>query len=107
MKATEILRAFLDILDRAEQIEPQVTVTNINMDDPSAGDRRMQAIQDLLPTDDCGCAPANAPQEKYADIDAVTTLAGGGMHEPKEPEDIRGEHGSMFRDYLARVQRGE
>lgn len=106
MKATEILRAFLDILDRAEKIEPRVTVTNINMDDPSTGARRQQAIADLLPTPTQGTT-ANAPQEKYADVDAVTSLAGGGMHEPKEPEDIRGEHGSMFRDYLARVQRGE
>jgi hypothetical protein len=34
-------------------------------------------------------AIANAPDEKYADIDAVTTLAGGGVNGPKHPADIR------------------
>jgi hypothetical protein len=109
MKATEILRAFLDILDQAEQSEPRVSITNINMDDPSTGDRRMNQIKDLIPDDDCGCTTeySNSPNEQYADIEAVTVDAGGGMHEPKAPEDIRGEHGSLFRDYLARAERGE
>ena len=39
---------------------------------------------------------ANEPGEVYADIDAVTTLAGGGHNGPKHPSDIRGEHPSMY-----------
>jgi hypothetical protein len=113
MKAVEILRAFLDIIDQAEQ--PEVTIVNTNMgsdaigiDDATSPDRRMNQIKDLVGDDDCGCGDyANTPQEKYADLEAVTTDAGGGMQAPKEPEDIRGEHGSLFRDYLARAERGE
>lgn len=32
---------------------------------------------------------ANQPDEKYADIDDVTTKAGGGMNGPKNPKDLR------------------
>jgi len=114
MKAQEIIRAVLDLIDQSEQ--PEVTIINTNMGDTPIGfddetnlDRRMNQIKDLLPTDDDrGCGEvANAPQEKYADIEAVTTDAGGGWMQPKEPEDIRGEHGSLFRDYLNRAERGE
>lgn len=105
MKATEILRAFLDILDQAEPEVKVVTVTSEPQGSEEA--RRMNQVKDLLTDPFDTPRVSNAPQERYADLDSVTTDAGGGMHEPKEPEDIRGEHGSMFRDYLARVQRGE
>jgi hypothetical protein len=32
---------------------------------------------------------ANSPNEVVADVDAVTTLAGGGVNGPKHPDDIR------------------
>lgn len=34
-------------------------------------------------------AYANMPDEKYADIDDITTKAGGGMNGPKNPKDLR------------------
>jgi hypothetical protein len=98
MRIADLIRGFLDIID-AEQ--PKIDITINKTDD----DRRFDQVKDLIPDDDCGCGSvANAPKEQYADIEAVTTDAGGGMHSPKEPEDIRGEHGSLFRDYLAKVQ---
>jgi hypothetical protein len=32
---------------------------------------------------------SNTPNEVVADVDAVTTLAGGGLNGPKHPDDIR------------------
>jgi hypothetical protein len=39
---------------------------------------------------------ANEPDEKYADIDAVTKDAGGGMNGPKHPKDLRVKDPSAF-----------
>jgi len=32
---------------------------------------------------------ANSPNEIVTDVDAITTLAGGGVNGPKDPADIR------------------
>jgi hypothetical protein len=32
---------------------------------------------------------SNQPNEQYADVAAITTLAGGGPNAPKDPADIR------------------
>ena len=42
--------------------------------------------------------PANAPNEKYAGVDAVTTKAGGGLNGPKNPKDIRVKDPSPYED---------
>lgn len=38
----------------------------------------------------------NTPKEKYADIEAVTTHAGGGVNGPKHPHDLRLKDPSMY-----------
>ena len=38
----------------------------------------------------------NAPNEKYADIEAVTSHAGGGLNGPKHPHDLRIKDPSMY-----------
>jgi len=105
MRAVDLIRGILDLIDGDT---PKVSVTTITSEPKSSEeDRRMNQIADLVTDPFTAPTLANAPDEKIADIDAVTIDAGGGMHEPTEPEDIRGEHGSLFRDYLARAQRGE
>ena len=42
--------------------------------------------------------PANAPDEKYAGVDMVTTKAGGGLNGPKNPKDIRIKDPSPYED---------
>lgn len=111
MRATELIRSILDFIDQ-ETIEPKITM--INMSDPeedmprgSEEGRRMNQIKDLTPSP-CGTTDyANSPDEQYADIEAVTTDAGGGMSEPKHPADIRGEHPSLFSDYLRKLENKE
>jgi hypothetical protein len=87
MRITDIIRNVLDIVDSADkQPEPEI-VTAV---EPAADSElaRIMQIAGLLPTDDCEVY-ANEPQEKYAGIDSVTILAGGGVNGPKHPYDLR------------------
>ena len=53
------------------------------------GGRGMAQIRDLIAKADRPKEYANEPEEAYAGVDSVTTDAGGGMNEPKDPADIR------------------
>lgn len=91
MRATDLIRKVLDIVDAVEQRNsgPETVST----DD---AERRFDQIKDL---EDCGCDDtqfANEPREKIADIAVVTTLAGGGMNAPKHPMDLRVKDPSMY-----------
>lgn len=89
MDIKAVIRAVLDILDQHEEHDkemynnPDVQVTG----DPEEASRFRQIFDLLDKGEDCGIA--NAPNEQYANIDAVTTLAGGGLNGPKHPDDIR------------------
>jgi hypothetical protein len=88
MKVTDIIRTVIDMVDSAEQpvsAEPQRQPEPVEADSELA---RIMQIAGLLPTDDCDVY-ANEPHEKYADIDSVTILAGGGINAPKHPHDLR------------------
>ena len=92
MRATDIVRQVLDLLD---QVEGQ---HDIDMDavpdetcgaeqgEPIAGRfKQIFAMLDAPKSD----LYANTPNEVVAGIDAVTTLAGGGVNGPKHVDDIR------------------
>ena len=82
MRATDIIRAVLDILDKTDQPE-QVTVQP-ESDDES----RFKQILSMLSNPSEGPL-SNSPNEVVADIDSVTVNAGGGVNGPKHPADIR------------------
>jgi len=96
MRATEFLRGMLDFIDAMDQ--PKVTVIDVEKseDDNPYDDeqRRMDQIKDL--EDDQEDYVKNTPHPKVADIEAVTTGAGGGIGGPRHPADIRTAHGSMY-----------
>jgi hypothetical protein len=117
MRANEIIRSILDLIDGVDSGAQQPTVkiaigsTPIESDpiamvaepessEEFAGDdvRRFKQIVDLASADTDGSSSpfSNAPNEKVADIDAVTVDAGGGMQAPKHPSDIRVQHPSMY-----------
>ena len=79
MRATELIRALLDVIDQKEDHQ------RYTQDDEDA---RFEQILDLLQGDN-EMPLANTPNEVVADVDAVTTLAGGGVNGPKHPDDIR------------------
>lgn len=102
MKITDIIRKVLDVIDQAEceqeqqasPIEAEVEISNIPLDPYSDEVRRMKQIAGLIPVDEP--AIANAPNEQYADIEAVTTDAGGGPNAPKHPHDLRAKDPSIY-----------
>ena len=104
MRATEIIRGVLDLIDQVEQQEqqadmPVIVAAKAEVEPGNPLDdnvRRFKQIIDLVSNDKDPAEFANSPEEKIADVDAVTIDAGGGWMKPKHPADIRGEHPSMF-----------
>lgn len=96
MRAQDIIRAVLDLLDKSEEPSGSVEVTT-DMP-PEEGEpiaSRFKQIFAMLNNPSEG-EYSNTPNEVVADIDAVTTDAGGGINAPKHPHDIRVAHASMY-----------
>ena len=100
MKAQEIIRSVLDLIDdiEAEQ-EPtdMIAVADSSCDDDEF--RRFQQIVNL--TQPVQTQHANEPAEAYGDLASVTVAAGGGVNGPKNPADMRSNSISMYPDYQA------
>ncbi len=94
MRATEIIRGLLDIIDGIEEETPKIEA-NVEIQGGTDELRRFKHIVDLTQDDSGGWA--NSPNEKITDIDAVTTDAGGGVNGPKHPDDLRGNSISIYR----------
>ena len=86
MRAQEIIRAVLNMLDQSEQPDsrPEEMSPLANGDDVN----RFKQVMDLVASER-DLAYANEPAEEYASIEAVTTNAGGGVNGPKHPHDLR------------------
>ena len=82
MDNKDIIRAVLELLDTPQ--EPEVIVP----DEPGEQTSRFRQILDMLDNRDEG-EYGNSPNEIVADIEAVTTDAGGGINGIKHPADIR------------------
>ena len=96
MRATDIVRQVLDLLDQVEgqhDIEPGVIPNDdacgAEQGEPIAG--RFKQIFAMLDQDSSipGSNATTNPDEQYAGVDAVTTNAGGGVNGPKHVDDIR------------------
>lgn len=109
MRATEIIRSLLDIIDGVEAANPppvqQVTIAiNSDSGEESMGQEqpanvhdemaRFRQISDLLHND--AQTYANEPSIQVADIESVTSEAGGGVNGPKHPADMRSDSVSMY-----------
>ena len=92
MRATDLVRQVLDLLD---EIEGPHDIKMDAMPDETCGAEQGEPIagrfkQIFAMLDNPSQGPfANSPNEVVADIDSVTTLAGGGVNGPKYPADIR------------------
>lgn len=96
MKAQDIIRSVLDLLDQAEQ-QPEIKVQYNDEPESEVETSRFKQIFAML-SNPADSPLANAPNEVVADIDAVTTDAGGGVNGPKHPHDIRVKDPSMHPD---------
>lgn len=88
MRATEFIRDILDLIDK---IDCQDQPADVQTDPERAADQVAALVTDLHSN------YTTAPNERYADITAVTTGAGGGVNGPKHPDDLRGNSISLFK----------
>ena len=82
------------LVTTADQEQPG-QLSPLSQSPNDAEPNREQQVVDLLP-DHNHEQWANEPEEKYADIDAVTCDAGGGVNGPKQPSDLRVKDPSMY-----------
>lgn len=102
MRATDLIRSVLDLIDHIEQQPAEVQADGAEL--PLSDEvRRMQQIAGLTNTEP-KCL-ANQPAEAYADVAAVTVDAGGGPNKPKHPADIRSDSVSQYPNFQARARR--
>ena len=98
MRLSELLRGFVDILDRIEQ---EAEREKIDPQPEGYGSRedvaRFKQIKDMY-NDSEEAEFSNEPNEQYASVDAVTKDAGGGPNGPKHPHDIRVKDPSQHPD---------
>ena len=118
MRATEIIRGVLDLIDQVDIIDQPVVepamavhITKIQPTDdvvyPLSQDaeaiNRYRQIIDLLPDEQDDMSPfTNTPNPKVADIAAVTSQSGDDVNKSKHPSDIRANTTSMFPHFQAR-----
>ena len=90
MRLSELLRGFVDILDRIEQ---EAEREKIDPQPQGYGSRedvaRFKQIKDMYQEPEQEAEFSNEPNEQYASVDAVTKDAGGGANGPKHPHNIR------------------
>ena len=84
------LKKLIDKLEEIKNIAPQ-------------DENHFKQIDDLVVDDRSECEPANAPNEQYADIEAVTSHAGGGINGPKHAADIRTDSPSLYH-YITQLE---
>ncbi len=94
MRIQDIIRSVLDILDRVEEPTEQPDDTPSGYCDDDLA--RFKQIAGIVPAEGEMSVLANSPNEKIADIAAVTVDAGGGVNGPKHPHDIRVKDPSMY-----------
>jgi len=106
MRATEIIRGVLDLIDQIEcdtaqaiaipQIpsEPEQVQTGVDQN-------RFKQIFDILSAKSTQMYN-NSPDPVVTGIDSVTVNAGGGLNGPKHPADIRADSVAMYPNYLSK-----
>jgi len=109
MRIQDILSDFMDLLSAPKTMQEPTVIAIEPEEKPGqlsplthAGDdiNRWRQIVDLADTEE---SPFNnSPNEKYADVDAVTIHAGGGVNGPKHPADIKGNSISIYPNFLAK-----
>ena len=90
MRATDIIRNVLDLIDQVDAAEGQAPTATIEIE-PEQGEAeasRFKQIFAMLSNPSHGPL-GNSPNEVVADIHSVTDHAGGGVNGPRHPDDIR------------------
>ena len=91
MDTRDLIQKLQSIIDEYQQVNEPVD------------DNHFRQIEDLTDDDRSAYEPANAPNEQYADIESVTTHAGGGVNGPKHAADLRTDSTSLYH-YLTQLE---
>ena len=86
MRATDIIRNVLDLIDQLDKPSPEVQVTVHQNDEEES---RFKQILAQLSQKDAELPYANTPNEIVSGLNSVTKDAGGGVNGPKHPADLR------------------
>ena len=98
MRIQDIIRSMMDVIDQIDG-EPETSVDQPDdtpqgyCDDDLA---RFKQIAGIVSEPGEMSPLSNSPNEKIADISAVTVDAGGGVNGPKHPHDLRVKDPSMY-----------
>lgn len=92
MRAHEIIRGVLDLIDQIESHQGEENPTAAEYYDDET--RRFDQVVDLLGAEQT--TYDNSPAPAIASIEAVTIKAGGGTNAPKHPADIKSNSISMY-----------
>ena len=99
MRATDIIRDLLSLIDTIDTTQSQETESNTTTIEigGTTGDepRRFKQIFDILAAEK-EQQYSNSPAEVIAGINSVTVDAGGGLNGPKHPHDIRVKDPSAY-----------
>ena len=99
MRIQDIIRSVLDILDQVEEPTEQPDDTPQGYCDDDI--RRFRQIAGIVDKEGQVSPLSNAPNEQVAGIESVTTDAGGGWMERKNPADMRADSISMYPNFQA------
>lgn len=123
MRANEIIRNVLDLIDQIEcqkaQEPAQISIVGqmvsapiapeVPTEEPISQDldqddetRRFRQIVDILSTKDRNTMYSNSPNEMISGPASVTTDAGGGWNGPKNPADMRSDSVSLYPNHQHR-----
>ena len=110
MRATEIIRGVLDLIDQVEcatqqpENQPEVVISSGEETIQTGVDtNRFKHIFAMLDAERGNPAMYdNSPNETIASPDSVTKDAGGGVNGPKNPADIKADSLSMYPNHLHR-----
>lgn len=94
MRATDIIRSVLDLIDQVDTKEAPGTPVSIE-NEPGEQTSRFKQILAMISNPSQGPL-ANSPNEVVAPLSAVTTDAGGGINGPKHVDDIRTAHPRQY-----------
>jgi hypothetical protein len=108
MRATEVIRGILDIIDKLDDTgsTPPVEVTVVDpVVEPvitGVDTNRFKHILSMLDAERSNPPMySNSPNTVVADIDAVTCDAGGGWNGPKNPADMKSDSISLYPNFQA------
>jgi len=105
MRATEIIRGVLDLIDQVEnsnQTDQEPTPAHHPVEEPvqtGVDTNRFKQIFDILSAERDQMYD-NSPDPVVAGIESVTVHAGGGWNGPKNPADLRSDSVSLYPNHL-------